>query len=136
MPYSGAATGLASLGRNGDDTLVHMGRDELQGLQSLAMAHGGHLSINPYTGMPEAFSLKKILKSVIPLAAAFIPGLQPFAQAGISGLVSGVTSGSWKKGLLSALSTWGIGKILQGAETFGAPAATDAGTRGLAQRSA
>lgn len=127
MPYSGAATGLASLGRNGDDTLVHMGRDELQGLQSLAMAHGGHLSINPYTGMPEAFSLKKILKSVLPIAAAFIPGIGPLASAGISGLVSGVTSGSWKQGLLSALSTWGAGKILQGAETLGAGAGAGTG---------
>jgi hypothetical protein len=136
MPYSNTAAGLASLGRNGDDTLVHMGRDELQGLQSLAMAHGGHLSINPHTGMPEAFSLKKILKSVIPLAAAFIPGLQPFAQAGVSALTAGLAEKDWKKGLLAGLSTWGIGKILQGAETFGAPAATDAGTSGLAQRAA
>lgn len=129
MPYSGAATGLASLGRNGDDTLVHMGRDELQGLQSLAMAHGGHLSINPYTGMPEAFSLKKVLKAVLPIAAAFIPGIGPLAQAGISGLVSGATSGSWKQGLLSALSTWGAGKILGGAETLGA-GASDVATKG------
>jgi hypothetical protein len=85
------------------------------------------LSINPYTGMPEAFSLKKILKSVLPIAAAFIPGIGPLASAGISGLISGVTSGSWKQGLLSALSTWGAGKILQGAETLGAGAGAGTG---------
>jgi hypothetical protein len=49
--------GLASLGRNGDTMLVHMNPTEVAGLQSLAMAHGGSLTINPNTGMPEAFNL-------------------------------------------------------------------------------
>ena len=62
MPYRDTASGIASLGRYGDDTLVHMNRDEVQGLQALAMAQGGSLSINPYTGLPEAFDLKGAFK--------------------------------------------------------------------------
>ena len=49
-----SAQGLASLGRGNDSMLVHMTPREVQGLQGLAMAHGGSLSINPQTGLPEA----------------------------------------------------------------------------------
>ena len=42
--------GLASLGRNGDSMLVHMSPSEVAGLQGLAMAQGGSLTINPETG--------------------------------------------------------------------------------------
>jgi hypothetical protein len=52
--------GLASLGRNGDSMLVHMNPTELAGLQGLAMAQGGSLTINPQTGLPEAFKLRWI----------------------------------------------------------------------------
>jgi hypothetical protein len=55
-------TDMASKGRYGDSMMVHMSPEEVQGLQRLAMADGTSLSINPYTGMPEAFSLKKIFK--------------------------------------------------------------------------
>jgi hypothetical protein len=46
--------GIASLGRGQDSMLVHMTPGEVQGLQKLAMAHGGSLTINPQTGLPEA----------------------------------------------------------------------------------
>jgi hypothetical protein len=49
-----ASQGLASLGRNGDSMLVHMNPKEVAGLQGLAMAQGGSLTINPDTGLPEA----------------------------------------------------------------------------------
>ena len=51
------AQGLASLGRGGDSTLVHMQPREVAGLQQLAQANGTSLTRNPMTGMPEAFSL-------------------------------------------------------------------------------
>lgn len=53
------ASGLASLGRGRDDTLVHMSKDEVRGLA--ALAPGGKLKINPNTGLPEADSLGSIL---------------------------------------------------------------------------
>lgn len=68
------AQGLAGLGRNGDSMLVHMTPDEVHGLQSLAMAHGGSLTINPETGLPEAFGLKSLFRAALPIAAGFALG--------------------------------------------------------------
>ncbi len=49
------AQGLASLGRYGDSMMVHMNPNEVAGLQQLAEVNGSTLTINPDTGMPEAF---------------------------------------------------------------------------------
>jgi len=68
------AQGIASLGRYGDDLIVHMNQEEVAGLQALAKQHGASLSINPHTGMPEAFSLGKVFKAVLPIAAGFALG--------------------------------------------------------------
>ena len=56
-----SAQGLASLGRGPDSMLVHMAPGEVKSLQQLAMAHGGSLTINPETGLPEAGFLSSIL---------------------------------------------------------------------------
>jgi hypothetical protein len=66
MTTSHTAQGLASLGRNGDTMLVHMSPREVEGLQGLAMAQGGSLTINPDTGLPEAFKLGGFFKSLLP----------------------------------------------------------------------
>jgi len=58
------AQGLASLGRGQDSMLVHMTPGEVHGLQSLAMAHGGSLTINPQTGLPEAGFLSSLLPMI------------------------------------------------------------------------
>ena len=68
------AQGLAGLGRNGDSMLVHMTPDEVHGLQSLAMAQGGSLTINPHTGLPEASFLGGLFKAVAPIAAGVALG--------------------------------------------------------------
>jgi hypothetical protein len=65
MNYS-SPQGLASLGRNGDSMLVHMSPSEVAGLQGLAMSQGGSLTINPETGLPEAFKLGNFFKSLLP----------------------------------------------------------------------
>ena len=66
--------GLASLGRNGDTMLMHVNPDELRGLQGLAMSQGGSLTINPHTGLPEAFSIGRLFKSFLPAVAGFMLG--------------------------------------------------------------
>ena len=71
MNYS-SPQGLASLGRNGDSMLMHVSPQEVAGLQGLAMAQGGSLTINPDTGLPEAFNLGKVLGAVAPIAAGFM----------------------------------------------------------------
>ncbi len=74
MDTQQSAQGIASLGRNGDSMLVHMSPREVEGLQGLAMAQGGSLTINPDTGLPEAFSLRNMFASLIPTGIGFLLG--------------------------------------------------------------
>ena len=76
------AQGLASLGRYGDSMMVHMNPNEVAGLQQLAEVNGTTLTINPDTGMPEAF-LGDFISSLLPTIAAAgvtaaFPGAAPF----------------------------------------------------------
>jgi hypothetical protein len=67
---------MASKGRGGDSMLIHMAPQEVAGLQALAMANGGSLTVNPDTGLPEALSLKKLLPALIGFGLNyFVPGL-------------------------------------------------------------
>lgn len=103
-----AAQHLASRGRGPDTTLVHMAPQEVAGLQALAKAHGGTLTVNPDTGLPEAGFLSSILPMV---AGAFLgpAGLGLTAmQAGLAGAALGtVATGSLQKGLMAGLGAYG-----------------------------
>jgi hypothetical protein len=66
MALHSTAQGLANLGRHGDSVLVHMQPQEVAGLQALAKSQGTSLTINPDTGMPEAFSLGGFFRSLLP----------------------------------------------------------------------
>jgi len=96
------AQGLAALGRGGDSTLVHMQPGEVAGLQQLAQANGTSLTINPATGMPEAFNLGGLFKAALPIAAGFMTGgaATPFFGNGAIGsmlskpLVAGALTGA------------------------------------------
>ena len=65
-----AAQHLSNQGRGPDDTLVHMSRGEVKSLNDLAMAHGGQLTINPETGLPEAGFLSSMLPMIAGMALA------------------------------------------------------------------
>lgn len=81
---------LASKGRNGDEELVHMTKGEVAGLQSLAEAAGGSLTINPETGKPEAFFLAALLPTILGAAAPALGAAATGAgMAGLGGLLSG-----------------------------------------------
>lgn len=115
------AQGLASLGRGPDSMLVHMAPGEVKSLQQLAMAHGGSLTINPETGLPEAGFLSSILPMVLGAGAMMVPGLQGLGAgwigAGIGGLQA-LRTGSLKKGLMAGLGAYGgagLGSALAGA---------------------
>lgn len=58
-PLANTAEGLASFGRGGDNILVHMNPEELQGLASL-----GNITYNPITGLPEAWRIGKIISNI------------------------------------------------------------------------
>ena len=98
-----AAKHLESKGRGPDDTLVHMSRGEVKSLNDLAMAHGGHLTINPQTGLPEAGFLSMLLPIV---AGAALGPAGMGLSAGMAGLAGGALSYALnpKAGLMGALS--------------------------------
>jgi hypothetical protein len=124
MAYQ-TSQGLASLGRNGDSMLVHMNPTEVAGLQSLAMSQGGSLTINPHTGLPEAFSLGGFFKSLLPMfAGAMTGGAGMPLWAGIA--AGAVTGAATNKDRLMGALTGGLGGyggygLGQGLAAAGAP---------------
>jgi hypothetical protein len=102
------AQGIASLGRGPDTELVHMTKGEVAGLQHLALAHGGSLTINPHTGLPEAGFLSSILPMLAGAAANFI-----FPGAGMIGtaLAGGVTGALLNKNRGMGAITGALGGV-------------------------
>jgi hypothetical protein len=127
---SPAVQQVQSQGRNNDTMLVHMTPGEVGGLQNLAMAHGGSLTVNPETGLPEAGFLEDILPTILGIGLSFIPGVGPLMAAGITGIGTTAATGSLEKGLMAGLGAFG-GASLAGAMGVGAGAA-GAGVAGAA----
>lgn len=119
MNYSSAAGELSSKGRNGDSMLVHMTPGEVGGLQSLAMAMGGSLTLNPDTGLPEANFLKKLLPTILGAALA-ATGIGAPLAAGIVGLGQTALTGDIRKGLMAGLGAFGGGSLAGAAGLGGA----------------
>jgi hypothetical protein len=139
MSLKNAASQLAAHGRNGDSTLVHMTPSEVHALQGLAAANGGHITINPDTGLPEA----NILKSLLPMLAGLALGPAGLGIAssalGAGAMVGGATAlatGDLKKGLMAGLGAYGgagLGGNLIGAGAGAAQnAAVNSAQAGLA----
>lgn len=118
---------LQSQGRGDDKMLVHMTPGEVGGLQQLAMAHGGSLTINPQTGLPEAGFLSKLLPTLIGFGLNFIPGVGPLLAAGITAAGATAVTGDLQKGLTAGLQAFG-GAGLSGALAPGATASLAAKT--------
>ena len=116
---------LQSQGRGDDKMLVHMTPGEVGGLQQLAMAHGGSLTINPQTGLPEAGFLSKILPTLLGFGLNFIPGVGPLLAAGITAAGTTAITGDLGKGLTAGLQAFG-GAGLSGALAPGATAGLSA----------
>jgi hypothetical protein len=68
------AQAVQSQGRGKDTQLVHMTPNEVQGLHALAKAHGGSLSVNPSTGLPEAGFLDSMLPTILGVGLAAATG--------------------------------------------------------------
>ena len=123
MSLHAIANHMSSKGRGDDSMLVHMTPGEVQGLQALAMKHGGSLTINPETGLVEAGWLKKLLPAIIGFGLnAFAPGFGSAigsalgAGAATAGAIgTGVAvggfealrTGSLEKGLMAGLGAYG-----------------------------
>jgi hypothetical protein len=112
---------VQSAGRGDDKVLVHMTPKEVGGLQALAMAHGGSLTINPETGLPEAGFLSSLLPMI---AGAFLGpaglGLKPLTAALTVGAVGTAATGSLGKGLMMGLGAYGGAGLGAGLSNMGA----------------
>lgn len=104
---------LQSMGRDEDSMLVHMTPGEVNSLQGLAMAHGGSLTINPETGLPEAGFLKKLIPTLIG-AALTATGIGAPLAAGLVAAGSVAKTGSLKKGLMAGLQAYGGASLAGG----------------------
>lgn len=111
MSIKALANNLQSHGRGNDTMLIHMSPREVGGLQALAKAHGGSLTKNPSTGLPEAGFLEDILPSVIGGVVGFATGM-PWLGAAVGG-VGGLAAnqGDIAKGLTSAVGAYGLGGL-------------------------
>jgi len=116
IAMKGYAEEMAQKGRFGDTMLAHISPEEARMLR----AAGGAGTINPYTGLPEYFSWRKLLKGVGKVLPFVLPftGIGLGAQAligGLSGAVSGEKGFDFKRGLMSGLMSYGMGSLAQGA---------------------
>lgn len=141
MQHSNLAKGLASLGRGEDSMLVHMTPKEVESLQTIAMSHGGSLTVNPHTGLPEAGFLSKILPMLAGGLGTLLTGgaINPLTMGLITGAGTGLATGDVKKGLLAGLGAYGGASLLSGlagasaaapVSSVGGAAGTTAGTAG------
>jgi hypothetical protein len=142
-PYSGLASIMAMNGRYGDTELVHMSKPEIRGLASI-----GELTINPETGLPEAFSLSSLLPIALNVGLGVATGgMSTMGQMALMGAVNfglGKATGKSTKdslfdgvfaaagsGLSRAVGIGGSGSSAvkgggKGGGTAGASAGTDA----------
>jgi hypothetical protein len=125
-------------GRGNDTQLMHVTPNEIKGLQSLAVRNGTSLTTNPYTGLPEAGVLDKLLPTIIGAAGAYF-GVSPAMTGLITGGVNYAMTGNLQKGIMSGLGAWGgaslmsnvmgAGSGLMGSELLGS--ASQAGSNAL-----
>jgi hypothetical protein len=89
---------LRSKGRGNDTMLVHMTPSEVKGLQAIALRHGGSLTVNPDTGLPEAGFLEQILPVVAAAGLTYLTAgaAAPTLTAALGGstLAGGIAAGA------------------------------------------
>jgi hypothetical protein len=133
-----AAQHLSHKGRGPDDMLVHMSSREVKSLSDLAQAHGGQLTINPHTGLPEAGVLDKLLPTLIGAGITYFSGgtISP-AMIGLGvGGFEALRSGSLEKGLMAGLGAYGGAGLTGGLMSAGVGAMGAEANNALAQNAA
>lgn len=141
MSLQNLATELQKKGRGDDRMLVHMTPKEVEGLQAIARAHGGSLTINPDTGLVEAGFLKNILPMVIGagITAATGGAAAPWMIGLGYGGFEAARTGDISKGLMAGLGAYGGAGLAGGLASAGAGAAEAAvpeATKAVAAESA
>jgi len=110
---------LKTKGRNGDTELVHMTPDEVKGLQAIALRHGGSLTINPDTGLPEANFLKRALPTIAGIGVGAMT-MNPMLGAAVAGGLTMATGGSLMQGLMAGVGAYGGAGMMSGLAEAGA----------------
>lgn len=134
MSLEQAAKHLAAHGRGKDTALVHMTPREVSGLQAIARAHGGSLTINPETGLAEAGFLDKLMPMIVGAGLAYATGGMSLGaglgMAGVSnaaiiggglGALETMRTGDLGKGIMTGLGAYGgagLGGAAEGAGMF------------------
>lgn len=147
MPLKHTANHLAAQGRNGDSMLMHVTPREVAGLQALAQQHGGSLTVNPQTGLPEANFLddiglggvNKFVPAIAGAGLSFFSGgaIDPMTASAMVGGLAGLTSGNLAEGIKAGLGAYGgasltgsLGAMGGAANANAAAQAADAGASG------
>lgn len=129
MSLAVLADHMASRGRGPDSMLIHMSPNEVAGLQALANQHGGSLTINPETGLPEAGFLDKLLPTIIGAGISYFSGgtIDPMTAAAMVGGAETVRTGDISRGLQAGLGAYGGASLTAGMSAAGTGALTAEG---------
>jgi hypothetical protein len=107
---------LKSKGRGRDTELVHMSKREIKGLQDLAKAAGGSLTVNPDTGLVEAGFLEDALPVVAAAAATYFTAgaAAPYLTTALGssmagGIAAGALAGAGISGITAAITGRDVG---------------------------
>jgi hypothetical protein len=141
------ANQMQKRGRGKDTMLVHMSPREVGGLQTLAKAAGGSLTINPDTGLPEAGFLEQVFPVVAAAgltyltAGAATPALAAALGPTAGGIVAGAGAGALISGATAAATGRDVGQAalmggLGGAVAGGTGAYNDANVFGVGTQDA
>ena len=105
MDYKQSAKKLAQQGRYGDTMLMHVSPKEVAGLNYLGRKYGAGVTVNPKTGLPEAFSFARLLPMIAGAALA------PYTGGATAGLIVGgvetARTGSLLKGAQAGFGAFG-----------------------------
>lgn len=111
----GGLNSIARMGRYGDTMLAHITPEEAR----LLRARGGSGTINPMTGLPEFWSLKKALKKVFKAVAPVLPIVLSFVAPGLGTAIG------------SALGATGTAASMLGSAAIGGLSSAAAGGNAL-----
>jgi hypothetical protein len=102
-----------------------MSKGEVKSLNDIAMAHGGHLTINPHTGLPEAGFLSSLLPMLAGGALTVMSGgaINPLTAGLLVGGGTAAVTGDIKKGLMAGIGAYGGAGIGTGLAASGTQAA-------------
>ncbi|MEN9885636.1 MAG: hypothetical protein RL758_214 [Pseudomonadota bacterium] len=95
----GGLNQIARMGRYGDTMLAHITPEEAR----LLRARGGSGTINPQTGLPEFWSLKKAFKKIVKAVAPVLPIVLSVVAPGVGTAIGSALSGGALAGTAASM---------------------------------